>query len=490
MLDELQASDEAYQQQLVVCAAQALRDEARLLALCRSSSVSTSLAAIKAAPLVVGDPAKLVALALKLPAEMLRRFIQALIHRKRADVAGLLIEPLLERSQNRAAGRLLQLLEADEIAARVADFDPDLVPWASLAKRHPQMVLAALGRSLEAQEPSRHPLLWARFSKSLQQLSMHHPEALLDLAQEHWAPSSLPGPLVEVLGTLARRVPLLVVAALVAEERRPWMLRTRLSRKVNVALSKLDDEALAPLTRALADEPVLLANLMAQMAPGRRKRVFEAAISGRDIATTSWTISLLEVLPHELRHREAARMRTLKEARENPYWARTLAAYLPMDQAQPILLESARASQHEDRATGYQLLARCAGLERRGMAEVLDLFQRLANDQDPVRFAAYHGLAECPIACFDEASLPLLAKLVDFAVEARDTSWATRNALQQIAHKLLVVGAADPQSATFKLGLEILDKLAGQAGVIDFPRLDCGLRRGAEGPLSLYYCHG
>src|SRR5690606_17665173 len=50
----------------------------------------------------------------------------------------------------------------------------------------------------------------------------------------------------------------------------------------------------------------------------------------------------------------------------------------------------------------------------------------------------------------------------------------------KIAHRLLIARATEPSSPLFGLGLSILERLAGQAGTLELPRLDRNLPRGPE----------
>src|SRR4029078_12401544 len=77
----------------------------------------------------------------------------------------------------------------------------------------------------------------------------------------------------------------------------------------------------------------------------------------------------------------------------------------------------------------------------------------------------------------DPAALDLVLSPV---FEARDTSWATRQQVSRVAHNLLISHALTPTSSAFALGLSLLERLAGQQGTPDLPRLDKNLPRGAE----------
>ena len=129
---------------------------------------------------------------------------------------------------------------------------------------------------------------------------------------------------------------------------------------------------------------------------------------------------------------------------------------------------------------GWIALLSCVRMNREGLAEVLGLTRRLKNEQDPVRMVAIQGLATTSASLFEPEHVPDLHALVQAAMEARDTSHATRRALQQLAHRLLCAYATDPRDSRFVFALDTLAALAGQAGMLDFPRLDQNLPRGVE----------
>ena len=64
--------------------------------------------------------------------------------------------------------------------------------------------------------------------------------------------------------------------------------------------------------------------------------------------------------------------------------------------------------------------------------------------------------------------------------DARDTSHGTRMQAARLAQRLMCTRATEPGSAMFTFALSLLERLAGQSGTPDLPRLDRNLPRGAE----------
>jgi hypothetical protein len=109
---------------------------------------------------------------------------------------------------------------------------------------------------------------------------------------------------------------------------------------------------------------------------------------------------------------------------------------------------------------------------------------RLRNEQDPVRRAALTALATVPADRFEDTEEvgDALARLVTDALEARDASWPTAEALIRTVCRILVEHAADEpgRGRLLDRALTALEQLAGAAGYFPLGPLDRTLRRGQE----------
>src|SRR5690606_30388277 len=175
---------------------------------------------------------------------------------------------------------------------------------------------------------------------------------------------------------------------------------------------------------------------------------------------------LLEVLPRALRFREARRMMGLRKVAETPSRMWSVAAFLPYEEALPILGELIRRSGADERSTGYALLIRCAG--RSGdpavLAAALESFTRLRNEQDPVRFSALHALGSVPEGLLSAECAAVIARFAEDALNARDLSHRTLYQIGRIAAALCRRGAARDDDALSAAGLDLVERLAGGTG--------------------------
>lgn len=101
-----------------------------------------------------------------------------------------------------------------------------------------------------------------------------------------------------------------------------------------------------------------------------------------------------------------------------------MTAFLPFEEARPVLEELTRRPDADERATGYALLIRCAGRERTpaALAAALESSGRLRNEQDPVRLSALDALASVPEGLLRAEHGAAIARLAEDALGARDSS--------------------------------------------------------------------
>lgn len=157
-------------------------------------------------------------------------------------------------------------------------------------------------------------------------------------------------------------------------------------------------------------------------------------------------------------------------------------AYLPVAEAREQLLAATRRPAAEDRAYAYPLLIRNAARsgEAVAIATLLDDLQRLRNEQEPVRSPALAALTEVPPGLFAGADISLLDRIATDAIEARDSSGRTRQALSTLALTLLREHAVTGEQPLVGWALATLTRLSGHTGGANLGRLDTTLRRGQE----------
>ncbi|MCC3770008.1 hypothetical protein [Streptomyces sp. UNOC14_S4] len=149
--------------------------------------------------------------------------------------------------------------------------------------------------------------------------------------------------------------------------------------------------------------------------------------------------TVLELLPHERRAREAARLRALAEAEGDEALRRLYTRHLPLAEARAELVALTRGSA-PDRQDGCRLLVACAADDRDEHA--LDtllpwLAETLHEEEDEVRAAALDALARVRPRHFHAGAVPALDRLVRTALDAPDLSRDTLGALSSLAGTLL-----------------------------------------------------
>ncbi len=105
---------------------------------------------------------------------------------------------------------------------------------------------------------------------------------------------------------------------------------------------------------------------------------------------------------------------------------------------------------------------------------------RLPNEQDPVRHTALAAVAAIPGWLLRSADPATLVTLATDAVQARDASWVTRQAVGTTAVTLVRQGTLTMRPDLVESGLRILELSGGHAHTLTLHRLDRALPRGAE----------
>lgn len=409
--------------------------------------------------------------------------LREVLRGNRPAVAEGLVAGLVARERWREAALVLPACSPTYVSEHLDGLAWPESVWPRLAKHRSAVLVPFIDRWFAAHQ-ERPDLVWQRFSSGVwNALAEQRPQALIAWVDRYTDPGSFPPALVPALGGLVRASASTVLGWL--QTRVEWIARqygplpwlSTLARR----LARVDDERVAPVIEGLLRlAPERCAILLEALPYPRRAALFERACVQLATAAIEWPVALLEVLPERLRDREAARMLGLRRAREDEAVQRLWLGFRSIEAARAPLEEIGRTTSNAvERAEAYVALVHATTRSRRGMRETLQYLQRMRNDQDPVRSAVIQALAKAPgqrwIACEDA-----LEAVVNPVFDARDTSFGTRLAVAAVAKALLVATATAPKSPAFALGLRLLSRLAGQAGVIDLPPLYPNLPRGAE----------
>ncbi|MFJ2274717.1 hypothetical protein ACIOEZ_11110 [Streptomyces sp. NPDC087866] len=420
-----------------------------------------------------------------LPRTARRRLLRAVVADGRAGLAVRLVDRVRADWGDAEAALLLPGCPAEAVARLLPELLYAVRGWSGLGRRHPGPLLDAVERQLaELPEPQRAEW-WRRYAPGVAATVASRPGRVLGLL-ERLGPVSLPWQLSRSLGALAAADPARTARLLLRTANRSLLERGARTLRAGllVRLARTAPEGLVvELGRAMAQDSDGFARLLAALPPGRRTALHASVTAGRGPGGPAVDTALLDALPRSGATDEARRM-AARAAERGEDWHTVLLAesYLPAAEVWEKLLAATRRPTAADRALVWPLLVRNAG--RTGapgpVAVLLDDMARLRNEQDPVRSAALLALAGIPADLFTEAMEPALDRLAADAVEARDSSHATRHALSTLAVRLLREHAVTGRRALVSWSLRTLVRISGSTGGADLGHLDRSLRRGQE----------
>jgi hypothetical protein len=401
---------------------------------------------------------------------------------RRTDLAEALIERVAERWGEAEAAALLPACGEDVARERLGALEHAVPNWKSFGRAHPGLMLDHADAALATLPTGTRQFWWWSHAPGIAAAIPHDPGRVVGLLERHWTEGAVPQAIEPHLGVLMDAEPRRVLRLLLAEHHRPYLSGPLRRRSLRERLARLDEADLAEVARAVHGDDHALLFLLKTFPPSRRARIFELATAGTDLSTAELGGALLDVLPVAVRVREARRMLRLRRVAETPhaYWATH--AFLPFDEALPVLQAVTRRQDADERATGYAHLIACAGRSRdpEVLTRLFDALSRLRNEQDPVRATALGALANVPPRAIRREHGEAFLQLTDDALAARDCSYATRDALGRIARAICLQGAIRDDHDLLMLGLDMITKLTGHVEHIGFGRLDTVLRRGAE----------
>ncbi|MDS0136032.1 MULTISPECIES: hypothetical protein [unclassified Amycolatopsis] len=390
-----------------------------------------------------------------------------------------LLPSVRARFGDHEAAAVLPACEAGTVTTLLPELDFAVPNLAALARRHPAVVLAHLRRRLAVAGAAGRNATWARFGPALKQLVRHDPAQLVDLLAHSGPPTGLPAGASRWLATAIAADPDRVVAILADPTRR---IGFQPGRSTERALRRASDEALTSLARTWLTDATRLAALVRALPPGRRATVLSGALGDRNLQQAGLPMTVLDVLPWRSRHEHARRLLATRPVVDDPDLRRQATARLPWPEAEPLLRAATARPSAAERALGYPLLIGAAAATRDPdvVAGLLASLPRLPNEQDPVRHAALAAVAAIPGWLLRSADPSALVKPATDAVQARDASWGTRQAVGTTAVTLVRQGTLTGQPGLVESGLRILELSGGHAHTLTLHRLDQSLPRGAE----------
>ena len=402
---------------------------------------------------------------------------------RRTALADRLLPLVRQRWGDAEAARLLTACSGPVVAEALPGLGYAVPSWSSLTMRYPEPVIAYGTTEVAALDTEARVGWWGRSGPIQRALALHQPAALLDLC-ERFLIGAVPWTVWLSLHRLLAVDPARVARLLLAEPTRPGKLAAqRLSRSVRDRLATLPDADLGALVRASGPAPGLVARILGGLPPSRREAVFDAAYAGRELAAQVLPDEILTVLPHERRHAEARRMLALPVVATETATRLRTTAFLPYPEAVAVLDKASRSAEAEERAYAYELLVRCAARtgDPTAVAELLAGLKRIRNEQDPVRSRLLSALAEVRPDLFGVATIGALDGLVRDALDARDCSGQTHNAVMRLVFRVLWHSAAAAHTQPLMLwALETVERIRGWQRPFMMTDLSRTLRRGQE----------
>ncbi|WP_457029979.1 hypothetical protein [Kitasatospora sp. P5_F3] len=369
----------------------------------------------------------------------------AVLRARRTALAERLVPQLRERWGAAEAARLLPVCSAEFVARELPGMAHAVAFSSSLGRRHPAAVLAEAERQLADLSRGMGPALWKRHVLGLAAAARAEPAGALGLMERHPA-GKLLRPLRDRLADLAgadaeRTVRLLLGFG---RERYAPPLRRALARR----LVRSMPPSLPELAHRYHDDHLAL---LRQLPPARRAAFFDsvAALPGHTLSW--WGSNLLAVLPRSERRSRAMALLAERRAEDGhggelADWlamrvtepgedgSLSLLTVLPVAEGRPRLLEATRSAEWYERGQAWSELILAAGRsgDPEAVREVLELAERLRNEQDPVRREAVEAVAELGPDLLRTSAEPL-ARFTGAALDARDCSPDTRAQLTRLA---------------------------------------------------------
>ncbi|WP_216897798.1 hypothetical protein [Nocardia alni] len=412
----------------------------------------------------------------RLPRRTRVRMRRALGHGDRTRLADALLEPTRELFGAAEAAKILPYCSTDVVAAALPELAYAMTGWRVLGRRHIGVVFDLVVSRAPGAGRDEWRELWEWLTTNVTAAAQHDPGLLLSLAAQ--AVTEVPiSSLRPVAGLLARH-DARAMRALVLHPTGHG--RDLAGHALWAALLTLPDEALREIYTACT--PRDRHRFLLTVPPARRGPIARALLTRRGIAPGQVDTLILDALPRGERAAVARELLARPGGADLPDVAELLTARLPWDEAKPVLTETIRRPDADERARGYQLLATAAAGTRdpEVILDLLSMSTRLRNEQDPVRASALHAIAALPMSLLTPAALTALDTITGDALAARDRSYSTVSVVTTIASTLLIRGAQTGDTDFTDCALRITTRLGELSVSLNLYGLHQNLPRGAE----------
>jgi len=483
LLDGL--DDGLYEWQLRLTAAEAARESSDVIEGLRHPLPSVRAIAARSLRLVDVDSAVLRDLLMGAATAQRGEIYSSIRALGRTDLADELLGPVTDRYGAAEAGALLPACSESVVRNALPGLSHAVRNWSVVARRHPVVFTDFVSETMSQSRLNR-PVWWQVFHPGISALVALDPDSVLDLWQRFAEPDATPSPIEASLRRLFSARPDRTLKLLLEPARRSPQVGPGIGNHVFTLrrhLPKASDALLVDLTRVLiVIQPFVLARAFSRLAPSRRTRIFSDATADMDLSSVVWPHDFLAVLPHEIRAVETRRMLQLPAAIDNEAARHELLPMLPIDETWEELQQATTASDAALRGAAWGRLVKAVQYSRdpEYFDRLLDELQRMKNEQEPVRVAAYKALSACPPSLITIHHMGRLLRLAQFLVEAGDASRLTSSAITDLFQRVLKDSATDAQRSRLEASVNGLEILSRDRGSLPLGFLEPGLPRGGE----------
>ncbi len=463
LLDSLDGGD-VYENSLSIAASISSGDDERLISYLKKDSTFLRNRALSGLP--VKDDEKIWTHIDNIPINTRKLLLKKISLMKEKSLSEKLFPYILEKYGYKESLYLLSSCSAETLEKYLPELGDRIFKWENLTRSHGETVLSYIKKAFSLSPEREYLLLWSRFSEAIKILIDRKAGDILHLALKYSPPDVIPSVIENNAGILLKKEQSLLFNLLTGSSYKRTISLRGLPAKLLKHIRRLSKEQILTLALMLRESPENLAELLKALPPSMRGEIFTGAYEGINTENYEWPHNLLEVLPCEIRHREAERMLNLKKIKEDHNLTLEITAFCDIEHVRNFFYNATKVPKAEERGKVLNLLVKSTGLYRKGLKETLSYLERIKNDQDPVRLDVFQGLLLISPSLFKEEHIEHMEKMINSVLEARDTSYATLSAVEKLSVKILIYNGSEPESKLFGFSLDILKKLARKAGYL------------------------
>jgi len=206
---------------------------------------------------------------------------------------------------------------------------------------------------------------------------------------------------------------------------------------LHYAYSKLDDDELLLKLMRKYPTPYGIVRVLKKLPTSSRRLLY-------DNLNPAWRAEndgllddgILEVMPSDIREREARLHLSMASLQSNPQLRLIYASFLPFIELQQVLAAPLTDPDAELRGVAWTSLVASLRYHRKELGYVLNEVKKRKKEQDPVRNRIMTALFNLPPILWKPEHLPDLQRIIEDALEARDLSGDTVSYIERLLIKI------------------------------------------------------